>query len=139
MKPSKSLCLYFQIHQPARLRLYRFFDIGKDAAVGVFAFPQVKLTVNALLPLDYTTVCLPFLNKNGVQFKLNAAQFLLLPPSERKNVIVERTAAVGADIEGHILYACAATEINAHKRTVSLSQMSNDELARVLSWRETVG
>lgn len=31
MKPSKSLCLYFQIHQPTRLRLYRFFDIGKDS------------------------------------------------------------------------------------------------------------
>ena len=45
----------------------------------------------------------PFLNKNGVKFKLNAAQFLLLPPSERKDVIVERTTAVGADIEGHIL------------------------------------
>lgn len=28
---AKSICLYFQIHQPARLRLYRFFDIGKDS------------------------------------------------------------------------------------------------------------
>lgn len=27
----KSLCLYFQVHQPTRLRLYRFFDIGKDS------------------------------------------------------------------------------------------------------------
>lgn len=27
----KSICLYFQVHQPARLRLYRFFDIGKDS------------------------------------------------------------------------------------------------------------
>ena len=27
----KNLCLYFQIHQPTRLRLYRFFDIGKDS------------------------------------------------------------------------------------------------------------
>lgn len=27
----KSICLYFQVHQPTRLRLYRFFDIGKDA------------------------------------------------------------------------------------------------------------
>lgn len=26
-----SICLYFQVHQPARLRLYRFFDIGKDS------------------------------------------------------------------------------------------------------------
>ena len=71
------------------------------------------------LPLNHRTVCLPFpfLNKNGVQFKLNAAQILLLPPSERKDVIVERTATVGADIEGHILYAGAAAEINAQKRT----------------------
>ncbi len=28
---AKSICLYFQIHQPTRLRQYRFFDIGKDS------------------------------------------------------------------------------------------------------------
>ena len=28
---SKSICLYFQVHQPTRLRLYRSFDIGKDS------------------------------------------------------------------------------------------------------------
>ena len=27
----KNVCLYFQVHQPTRLRLYRFFDIGKDS------------------------------------------------------------------------------------------------------------
>lgn len=27
----KSICLYFQVHQPNGLRLYRFFDIGKDS------------------------------------------------------------------------------------------------------------
>ena len=27
----KSLCFYFQVHQPDRLRLYRFFDIGNDS------------------------------------------------------------------------------------------------------------
>ncbi|MCX6233834.1 MAG: glycoside hydrolase family 57 protein [Bacteroidetes bacterium] len=26
----RSLCYYFQVHQPFRLRTYRFFDIGKD-------------------------------------------------------------------------------------------------------------
>ena len=26
----KSICLYFQVHQPLRLRRYRFFDIGND-------------------------------------------------------------------------------------------------------------
>ena len=26
----RSICFYFQVHQPYRLRNYRFFDIGKD-------------------------------------------------------------------------------------------------------------
>ncbi|MBP9987006.1 MAG: glycoside hydrolase family 57 protein [Bacteroidales bacterium] len=27
---TKSICLYFQVHQPDRLRIFRFFDIGAD-------------------------------------------------------------------------------------------------------------
>ena len=27
---TKSICFYFQVHQPDRLRQYRFFDIGND-------------------------------------------------------------------------------------------------------------
>lgn len=27
----KTICLYFQVHQPDRLRLYRFFDIGRES------------------------------------------------------------------------------------------------------------
>ena len=69
--------------------------------VCVFSFPKIQHTIHPFLSLNHKTACLsfPFLNKNGVQFKLNATQFLLLPPSERKDIIVERTAAVGADIE----------------------------------------
>ena len=26
----KAICFYFQIHQPFRLKHYRFFDIGND-------------------------------------------------------------------------------------------------------------
>ena len=26
----KTVCLYFQVHQPWRLKIYRFFNIGKD-------------------------------------------------------------------------------------------------------------
>jgi alpha-amylase len=26
----RSICFYFQVHQPYRLKQYRFFDIGKD-------------------------------------------------------------------------------------------------------------
>jgi len=31
MSDKRSICLYFHVHQPTRLRLYRFFDIGKDS------------------------------------------------------------------------------------------------------------
>ena len=27
---NKSVCFYFQVHQPDRLRQFRFFDIGND-------------------------------------------------------------------------------------------------------------
>ncbi|MFA6335968.1 MAG: alpha-amylase, partial [Bacteroidales bacterium] len=27
----KTICFYFQVHQPDRLRTYRFFDIGNDS------------------------------------------------------------------------------------------------------------
>ena len=48
---------------------------------------------------------LPLLNKDRVQFKLNAIDFLGFPASESKDVIVERTAAVSADIEGLAVFS----------------------------------
>jgi len=72
-----------------------------DAAVGVFTLPQVKLTVRAPLPLNDKTARLsfPFLNKNGIQLKHRAVDLLRLPPPERKDVLIERAAAVGTDVE----------------------------------------
>ena len=46
----------------------------------------------------------PLLNKNRVQFELNAIDFLSLPASKSKDIIVERTAAVCADIEGFAVF-----------------------------------
>ena len=43
---------------------------------------------------------LSLLNKDRVQFKLNAIDFLCFPAFESKGVIVDRTAAVSTDIEG---------------------------------------
>ena len=89
------------------LFLGRLVVICKDAAVGVFSFPQVEFAVYPLLSLNHKTVCLPFpfLDENGGQLKLNAAQFHFLPTSECKDVIVERTASVGTDIEGLAVFS----------------------------------
>ena len=80
----------------------RLVVVGQDAAVCVFSFLEVKLTVHPFPPLNHKPVCLafPLLYKNGIQLKLNAVDFSPLPASESEEVIVERTTAVGTDIEG---------------------------------------
>ena len=30
MSSTRAICFYFQVHQPYRIRKYRFFDIGND-------------------------------------------------------------------------------------------------------------
>ena len=53
------------------------------------------------LSLNDKTIALafPFLNENGIEFKLDAVDFLRLPSPQCKQVIVERTVSVGADVE----------------------------------------
>ncbi|HKR07437.1 MAG TPA: glycoside hydrolase family 57 protein [Bacteroidia bacterium] len=67
----KNICLYFQVHQPFRLRTYRFFDIGnhnnyfdheKNAAVMRKVAEKCYLPANAIL--------LELINKFGKRFKV---------------------------------------------------------------------
>ena len=79
----------------------RFIVVSQDTTVCVFSYPKVLHTIHPFLSLNHKSVCftLPLLNKDRVQFKVNAIDFLSLPASESKNVIIERTAAVCADIK----------------------------------------
>ena len=80
----------------------RFIVVSEDTTVCVFSFPMIQHPVHPFLSLNHKSVCftLPILNKNRVQFELNAIDFLSLQASKSKDVIVERNAAVRADIEG---------------------------------------
>ena len=80
----------------------RSIVVSQDTTVCVLSFPKILHTIHPFLSLNHKSVCftLPFLNKDRAQFELNAIDFLSLPSSESKDVIVERTAAVCADIEG---------------------------------------
>ena len=79
----------------------RHVVVGQDAAVGVVAFPQVEVPVGAPLPLDDKAVRLPlpFLHEDGVQLELDAVDFLPLPSPEGEDVVIERAASVGPDVE----------------------------------------
>ena len=67
----KSICLYFQVHQPTRLRLYRFFDIGKDSHYyDDFQNRTIMRRVSQKCYLPMNAILLDLLQKNAGKFKV---------------------------------------------------------------------
>ena len=67
----KSICLYFQVHQPTRLRQYRFFDIGKDSHYyDDFTNRTILKRVAERCYLPMNKVLLEAIQANGGKFKV---------------------------------------------------------------------
>ena len=79
----------------------RFTSLVRDTTVCVFSFPKIHHTVHPFLSLNHISQALPFHFSTRIEFifELNAAiDFLSLPASKSKDVIVERTSARGLRI-----------------------------------------
>ncbi|MBP5317413.1 MAG: glycoside hydrolase family 57 protein [Bacteroidales bacterium] len=71
MATTKSICLYFQVHQPDRLRQYRFFDIGNDSNYcDEFTNKVIMRRVAQKCYLPVNALLLDLIRKNGKKFKL---------------------------------------------------------------------
>ena len=67
----KSICLYFQVHQPTRLRLYRFFDIGMDSHYyDDFANRTILHRIAQKCYLPMNRLLLDLIKKHGGDFKV---------------------------------------------------------------------
>lgn len=67
----KSLCLYFQVHQPDRLRLYRFFDIGNSSDYfDEFANRTILRRVAERCYLPMNEILLELIKQYGGKFKI---------------------------------------------------------------------
>jgi len=67
----KTICLYFQIHQPFRLRRYRFFDIGNDHYYyDDFQNGDIFKKVSELCYIPANRMMLEMIKKNGGKFKV---------------------------------------------------------------------
>ncbi len=69
---SKSICLYFQVHQPFRLRTYRFFDIGKSHHYYDEYFNRLilrRVAEKSYLPMN--EILLNIIKKNPKDFKVS--------------------------------------------------------------------
>lgn len=68
----KTLCLYFQVHQPVRLRKYHFFDIGKSTAYyDDFANRTIIQRVAERCYLPANQMMLNLIKKYGKNFKVS--------------------------------------------------------------------
>lgn len=68
----KTICLYFQIHQPLRLKKYRFFNMGRDHHyLDDFANSSIiqKIAQKCYLPMN--TLLLKLIRENGNRFKIS--------------------------------------------------------------------
>ena len=68
----RSICLYFQVHQPARLRTYRFFDIGVDHQY--YDEFQNRSTVRRVAEKSYipmNKLLLELIKEYGASFKVS--------------------------------------------------------------------
>lgn len=71
METKPSLCMYFQVHQPDRLRQYRFFDIGNDSYYyDDFANRTIMRRVAEKCYLPMNALLLELIEANGGNFKV---------------------------------------------------------------------
>ncbi len=67
----KAICFYFQVHQPYRLRQYRFFDIGKNHNYfDDFANQTIIKKVAEKCYLPTNKLMLELIEKHGSRFKI---------------------------------------------------------------------
>ncbi|MBR1882322.1 MAG: glycoside hydrolase family 57 protein [Muribaculaceae bacterium] len=67
----KAICFYFQIHQPFRLKNYRFFDIGNDHYYyDDFANDEIITRIAHRSYLPANQVLLDMIRENGKRFKV---------------------------------------------------------------------
>ena len=71
MATPKSICLHFHVHQPTRLRLYRFFDIGKDSHYyDDFANRTILRRIAQKCYLPMNQLMLDLIRQNRGKFKI---------------------------------------------------------------------
>ncbi|HOU75388.1 MAG TPA: alpha-amylase, partial [Tenuifilum sp.] len=68
----KTICFYFQVHQPFRLRRYRFFDIGKNHNYfDEFANRSIMRKVAEKCYLPTNKLMLDLIKEYGSRFKIS--------------------------------------------------------------------
>lgn len=130
----KTICFYFQVHQPFRLRKYRFFDIGKNHQYfDDYENKSVMRKVAEKCYLPANKLMLELIHKYGNKFKISYSisgtaidQFKMYAPDVLKSF--QDLAATGSveflsETYSHSLSALRGEsefrrQVNAHKKQI---------------------
>ena len=130
----KTICLYFQVHQPLRLRRYRFFDIGNDHYYyDDYSNERIMSRLAATSYLPTNKLLLKMINEHKGDFKVTFSisglaieQFKLYAPEVLESF--QELAKTGhveflAETYSHSLSSLEdrvafQTEVDAHKKLI---------------------
>ncbi len=130
----KAICLYFEVHQPFRLKRYRFFDLGHDHYYyDDFTNESILRKIAEKCYLPANNILLEQINKHKGKFKVTFSlsgividQFRLYAPEVLESF--RKLAQTGmveflTETEGHSLASLKNKEefirqVNSHSRTI---------------------
>ena len=152
----KAICFYFQVHQPFRLKRYRFFDLGHDHHYyDDYSNESIMRKVAEKCYLPANEVILDLIQKNKGKFKVTYSitglainQFRLYAPEVLDSF--RQLAETGmveflAETDSHSLASIKSRseferQVNAHKAMikeflgVEATSFRNTEIGRASWW-----
>ena len=127
----RNICFYFQVHQPFRLKRYRFFDIGNDSRYfNEFSNRSIMKKVAEKCYLPMNSLLLELIEKYGANFKVSFSisgtaidQFELYAPEvldSYKKLVATGNVEILSETYAHSLAALTNKEeferqVNMHK------------------------
>lgn len=127
----RSICFYFQVHQPYRLRTYRFFDIGHDHHYyddQQNRFIMRRVADKCYLPMNQ--VLLDLINEYGAAFKVSFSI---------SGTAIEQFESYAPDVLDSFkaLAATGNVEFIAETQAHSLAALkSREEFAEQVNWQK---
>jgi alpha-amylase len=144
----KAICLYFQVHQPFRLKRYRFFDLGNDHYYyDDFSNESIMRKVAGKCYLPANKIILDLIQKNKGKFKVTFSisgiainQFRLYAPEvldSFRQIAETGMAEFLAETDSHSLASLKNRTVFEHQVEIHKEMMKNFLGVEPTSFRNT--
>jgi len=140
----RAICFYFQVHQPFRLKRYRFFDIGKDHYYfDEYANRTIMRKVAEKCYLPANQVFLDLIKEYGTRFKISYSisgtaldQFEMYAPDVLESF--KRLAETGCVEFLAETYSHSLSALKNKEEFTEQVRLQTEKIERLLGYKSTV-